>query len=206
MAKFLRQYDPAETKRRVTIEISEENCPGMLEALSVLPYGHETPLIRAVFYQWLLDRQAEGLQDEAMLAALAGPGGRPDGRRPNKMAMGSNLPTRRPVNKVTKPTRALVHPAQEPSRNDPAHMQNTVLVSLISSPAESSLPIHPVAPAPAPAPAPASALVSVEPAQASGPSGSALPTSDPDQTAPVDVSTLTAGQLEGLFELETMFD
>ena len=23
-------------------------CPGMLEALSVLPYGHETPLIRAV--------------------------------------------------------------------------------------------------------------------------------------------------------------
>jgi hypothetical protein len=202
MAKFLRQYDPAETKRRVTIEISEENCPGMLEALSVLPYGHETPLIRAVFYQWLLDRQAEGLQDEAMLAALAGPGGRPDGRRPNKMAMGSNLPTRRPVNKVTKPARPLVHPAQEPSRNDPVHMQNTVLVSSISSPAASSLSALPVAPTPVPAPA----LVSVEPAQASGPSGSVLPTTNSDQTAPVDVSTLTAGQLEGLFELETMFD
>ncbi|MBV0881609.1 hypothetical protein KTQ42_20215 [Noviherbaspirillum sp. L7-7A] len=204
MAKFLRQYDPSETKRRVTIEISEENCPGMLEALSVLPYGHETPLIRAVFYQWLLDRQAEGLQDEAMLAALAGPGGRPDGRRPNKMAMGSNLPTRRPVNKATKPTRSLVHLAQEPSRNDPAHMQNTVLVSSISSPAASSLSTHPVAPGPIPAPAPT--LVSVEPAQTSGPSGSALPTPNSDQTAPVDVNTLTAGQLEGLFELETMFD
>lgn len=204
MAKFLRQYDPAETKRRVTIEISEENCPGMLKALSVLPYGHETPLIRAVFYQWLLDRQAEGLQEEAMLAALAGPGGRPDGRRPNKMAMGSNLPARRPVSKVTKPTRPLVHPTQETSQNEQAHVKKTVLLSSISSPASSLL--SPLTVAPPPAAAPTPPLVSVDPAQVSGSTGSALPTSDPDQTAPVDVGALTAGQLEGLSELETMFD
>jgi hypothetical protein len=157
-----------------------------------------------VFYQWLLDRQAEGLQEEAMLAALAGPGGRPDGRRPNKMAMGSNLPARRPVSKVTKPTRSLVHPTQETSQNEQAHSKKTVLLSSISSPASSLL--SPITVAPPPAAAPTPPLVSVDRAQVSGSTGSALPTSDPDQTAHVDVGALTAGQLEGLSELETMFD
>jgi hypothetical protein len=198
MAKFLRQYDPSETKRRVTIEISEDVCPGMLEALSVLPYGHETPLIRAVMYQWILDRQAEGALDEAMLAALAGPGGRPDGRRPNKMAMGSAQPARRPVAKVAKPTRVPVQTVQSVRRSEDVQVQEPVLVSSSPQPVLSTTSAQPVL---------AGNLdVTPQSAPAMAPSASGPPVATPDHTTPVDVSALTAGELEGISELDTMFN
>ncbi len=198
MAKFLRQYDSSETKRRVTIEISEEVCPGMLEALSVLPYGHETPLIRAVMYQWILDRQAEGDLDEAMLAALAGPGGRPDGRRPNKMAMGSAQPVRRPVAKVAKPARAPVQTVQpHPRTSDvtsqaPALVPPTAAQGLQMTSAQPSLAAH--------------VEVTTQPDLATAPATPFPPVPAPDYSTPVDVSALSEGQLEGILDLDTMFN
>jgi membrane carboxypeptidase/penicillin-binding protein PbpC len=81
MARIIRQYDPTETLRRITIEIKEANCPGLLEFLSQLPYGHESSLLRAVTYQWFLEHQ--GNLDQAIANALCGLGGRPDNRLPN---------------------------------------------------------------------------------------------------------------------------
>lgn len=80
MARIIRQYDPKEALRRITIEIKEENCPGFLEFLSQLPYGHESSLLRAVTYQWFLEHQ--GNLDHAIANALCGLGGRPDNRLP----------------------------------------------------------------------------------------------------------------------------
>ena len=196
MAKFLRQYDPSETKRRVTIEISEEVCPGMLEALSVLPYGHETPLIRAVMYQWILDRQAEGDLDEAMLAALAGPGGRPDGRRPNKMAMGSAQPVRRPAAKVAKPARPPVQSVQPPTRASDMPSQAP---TQMPPTADQGLQLTSASP-------PLAAPVEVTTQPAPAPATPSPPVPTPDYFTPVDVSTLSEGQLEGIMDLDTMFN
>ena len=196
MAKFLRQYDPSETKRRVTIEISEEVCPGMLEALSVLPYGHETPLIRAVIYQWILDRQAEGELDEAMLAALAGPGGRPDGRRPNKMAMGSAQPVRRPAAKVMKPARPQVQKVQTAPRTSNVPSQ---AAAQLPPTADQGLQLIS-------APPPLAAHVEVTTQPAHAPATLSPPVSTSDYSTPVDVSTLSEGQLEGILDLDTMFN
>lgn len=80
MARIIRQYDPSEPQRRITMEIKEENCPGFLEFLSQLPYGHESSLLRAVTYQWFLEHQ--GNLDQAIANALCGLGGRPDNRLP----------------------------------------------------------------------------------------------------------------------------
>lgn len=80
MPRLIRQYDPTDTYRRVTMEIKEANCPGFLEFLAQLPYGHETSLLRAVAYQWFLEHQSK--LDLAIATALLGPGGRPDNRLP----------------------------------------------------------------------------------------------------------------------------
>ena len=198
MAKFLRQYDLSETKRRVTIEISEEVCPGMLEALSVLPYGHETPLIRAVMYQWILDRQAEGDLDEAMLAALAGPGGRPDGRRPNKMAMGSAQPVRRPVTKVAKPARPPVQTVQPHLRTSGVPSQAAALVPATAAQEPQIISAHP--------PLAAHVEVTTQPAPATAPAVPSPPVPTLEYSTPVDVSALSEGQLEGILDLDTMFN
>jgi hypothetical protein len=81
MARIIRQYDPTETLRRITIVITEANCPGLLEFLSQLPYGHESSLLRTVTYQWFLEHQ--GNLDQAIANALCGLGERPDNRLPN---------------------------------------------------------------------------------------------------------------------------
>lgn len=83
MARIIRQYDPTETLRRITIEIKEANCPGLLKFLSQLPYGHESSLLRAVTYQCFLEHQ--GNLDQAIANALCGLGGRPDNRLPNEI-------------------------------------------------------------------------------------------------------------------------
>ena len=82
MAKLIRVYDPNETERKINLNIPEDVCPGLLEFMSELPYGKDTPLIRGVFYQWFLSNNAAGTLDQALNAALAGPGGMiPTGRQ-----------------------------------------------------------------------------------------------------------------------------
>ncbi|RFQ05745.1 hypothetical protein [Pseudomonas putida] len=75
MAKLIRVYDPNETERKINLNIPEDVCPGLLEFMSELPYGKDTPLIRGVFYQWFLSHSEAGTLDEALNIALAGPGG-----------------------------------------------------------------------------------------------------------------------------------
>lgn len=75
MAKLIRVYDPNETERKINLNIPEDVCPGLLEFMSELPYGKDTPLIRGVFYQWFLSHSEAGTLDEALNDALAGPGG-----------------------------------------------------------------------------------------------------------------------------------
>ncbi|HJV84548.1 MAG TPA: hypothetical protein VJ698_03665 [Noviherbaspirillum sp.] len=80
MAKILRVYDPSVTIRRVPLVIQDASCPGLVEFLSKLAYGTETPLIRGVLYQWFLAHQAAGTLDQAAAEVLDGPGGRTSSR------------------------------------------------------------------------------------------------------------------------------
>lgn len=75
MAKFVRVYDPDETERRITLIVSEDNCPGLLSFLAEMPYRTETPLIRGIFHQWFLHHSEAGTLDDAIRCALEGPGG-----------------------------------------------------------------------------------------------------------------------------------
>jgi hypothetical protein len=75
MAKLVRVYDPDETERRINLIIREAVCPGLLEFLSELPFGNETPLIRGVFYQWFMQHSEAGTLDDALNHVLSGPGG-----------------------------------------------------------------------------------------------------------------------------------
>jgi hypothetical protein len=58
MARYVKQYDPNETYRRLGVEIREAHCPGLLEYMSSLPVGVEGPAMRAVFYQWFLENRS----------------------------------------------------------------------------------------------------------------------------------------------------
>lgn len=75
MAKLVRVYDPDETERRINLILKEAVCPGLLEFMSELPYGMDTPLIRGVFYQWFMKHSEEGTLDEALNKVLSGPAG-----------------------------------------------------------------------------------------------------------------------------------
>lgn len=68
-------YDPTETKRRFAVDIQEEHCPGLLEVMTKVPYGHEAALIRAVIYQWYCANHQKGTLEKAIVAALNGVGG-----------------------------------------------------------------------------------------------------------------------------------
>jgi hypothetical protein len=75
MAKLVRVYDPDETERRINLILPDAVCPGLLEFMSELPYGNDTPLIRGVFYQWFIQHSEAGTLDDALNKVLSGPGG-----------------------------------------------------------------------------------------------------------------------------------
>ncbi|GAB0084323.1 hypothetical protein TOC8172_40360 [Pseudomonas syringae] len=72
MAKLVRVYDPDETERRINLILKEAVCPGLLEFMSELPYGMDTPLIRGVFYQWFKKHSEEGTLDESFKQSFVG--------------------------------------------------------------------------------------------------------------------------------------
>lgn len=107
MARFIKQFDPEETQRRIAVEIQESHCPGLLEFLSTLQYGQEGPGLRAIVYQWFLDREADGTLHSAFETVVNGPGGlsgtrlqkavdRPKRRTSSKPAVQANRPKRAP--------------------------------------------------------------------------------------------------------------
>jgi hypothetical protein len=89
MAKFLKIFDPNETYRRIGLEIREDNCPGLIEFLALLPYGFESSVLRSGFYQWYLENKAKGDLEQAVRTALTGLGGSYHIRRPSEAVLES---------------------------------------------------------------------------------------------------------------------
>lgn len=83
MARFLKMVDPDETYRRIGLEIRENNCPGLIEFLAMLPYGFESSVLRGVFYQWYLEHKEKGDLEQAVRTALTGLGGSYHVRKPS---------------------------------------------------------------------------------------------------------------------------
>lgn len=121
MARYIKQYDPNETHRRIGIEIQEDRCPGLLEFLASLPIGVETPAIRAVFYQWYMEHVQNGTLDDALEKAISGPGGVVQSRRPAEMASSVRGPARKRVTSSPKSSRRSAIPIATAVDN-----QNTV--------------------------------------------------------------------------------
>lgn len=117
MARYIKQYDPKETYRRIGIEIQEDRCPGLLEFLASLPMGVETPAIRAVFYQWYLEHVQNGTLDEALEKATSGPGGVAQSRRPAEMASTVRVPARKRVTSPPKSNRRSAVPVATADEN-----------------------------------------------------------------------------------------
>lgn len=121
MPKIIRVHDGSEVERRITLIVSEDNAPGAIEFLSMLPYGKEGPFIRAVVYQWLLERQGNEDLADLVQAVLSGPGGdiRSQGgkvkRKPGpkqKIRFNSNAPAQ---NEKVESTGPKISPSQKVS-------------------------------------------------------------------------------------------
>lgn len=123
MARYIKQFDPEETHRRIAVDIQEAHCPGLLEFLSTLPFGYEGPGLRAIVYQWFLAREADGTLHDAFESVVSGPGGLSGTRQLKKKAQTTRRPSTRPLAQPAKPKRALratqeeTTPAVSPTRD-----------------------------------------------------------------------------------------
>lgn len=118
MAKLIKVYDPSETKRRFAVDVQEDHCPGFLEFMTKLPFGHESALIRAVVYQWYTTHQGKGTLEKAALVALNGTGGLKDNRRSKGLdlkSLQSIQPAQEKQPKTRRMTSTLVVPSRQPS-------------------------------------------------------------------------------------------
>jgi hypothetical protein len=106
MARYVKQYDPSETYRRLGVEIREAHCPGLLEFMSSLPVGVEGPAMRAVFYQWFLENEQNGTLVEALEIVVNGPGGLANSRT---LEQKNNTPRVPAARRVSPPVNAAFH-------------------------------------------------------------------------------------------------
>lgn len=144
MAKLVRVYDPDETERRVNLILKDAVCPGLLEFMSELPYGNETPLIRGIFYQWFLEHSEAGTLDNALNTALSGPGGliaigsqgsrEPVTAKPRKRIAKQRSVTARPGGR-----QPVTGQAEHGLSSQPAEIQEPLPAHLLAQP-ESELP------------------------------------------------------------------
>lgn len=156
MAKLVRVYDPDETERRINLILPDAVCPGLLEFMSELPYGNDTPLIRGVFYQWFIQHSEAGTLDDALNEVLSGPGGLisvggkgardPINSRPRKRIPKQRSVTAKPGGRQT----AAVH-TEEPGPSDSTLAQDA---QPAIQPAAQPQPIEPQVHAKADLPAP----------------------------------------------------
>ncbi|NNM52282.1 MAG: hypothetical protein HKM02_08665 [Pseudomonadales bacterium] len=61
--------------KKILLSIQDEHCPGLLHFLNSLPYGAETPFVRGVLYQWVLQHQDHENINELVTTVMSGPGG-----------------------------------------------------------------------------------------------------------------------------------
>jgi hypothetical protein len=193
MARYVKQHDPDEERRRFGIEIQASQCPGLLEFLAQLPYRAETPTIRAVFYQWFLKHEQEGTLEEALESALNGPGGALDGRRVVIKLDASHAPSRQRAG----------HSAKPAQRINAAPKTEATISRTTAAP-------RAVAPAPLPAaqtPLPVASTVVTQSALETVAASQTQVTAGTGQSgnaAPADDEPITQLQLDALMDLEKM--
>lgn len=73
MAKIIKVFDRKEVKRRIGLEFSEFNSPGLLEFMAHLPYGFESSVLRGIINQWFIEHKEKGDFEAAVLDALGNP-------------------------------------------------------------------------------------------------------------------------------------
>jgi len=203
MARYIKQFDPEETHRRIAVDIQEAHCPGLLEFLSTLPFGYEGPGLRAIVYQWFLAREADGTLHDAFEAVVGGPGGLSGTRVPKKKVQTTKRASTRPAVQAVRPKRATqTAPAEEVLDISPP-VQTTV-VQKLSPPTNASLTVQPQAESQQPDPLHQPKEI------ASAPSLLAVPVPSEPETAAkdgkVELEEMTQPVYEALMNLDTMFN
>lgn len=203
MARYIKQFDPEETHRRIAVDIQEAHCPGLLEFLSTLPFGYEGPGLRAIAYQWFLAREADGTLHDAFEAVVSGPGGLSGTRISKKKVQTTKRASTRPAVQAVRPKRAAqTAPAEEAPDVSP-QVQSTV-VQKLSLPTIAALTVQSQAESQQPG-------LLHEPKEIAGaPSLLAVPVpSEPEAAAKdgeVELEEITQPVYEALMNLDTMFN
>lgn len=73
MTKIIKVFDRNELKRRIGLEFTEFNSPGLLEFLAHLPYGFESSVLREIINQWFIEHKEKGDFEAAVMEALGTP-------------------------------------------------------------------------------------------------------------------------------------
>lgn len=198
MARYIKQFDPEETHRRIAVDIQEAHCPGLLEFLSTLPFGYEGPGLRSIVYQWFLAREADGTLHDAFEAVVSGPGGLSGTRISKKKVQTTKRASTRPAVQAVRPKRA----AQTAPDISPP-VQSTVVQEL-PPPTSAALTVQPQAESQQPSPLHQSKGI------ASAPSLLAVPVPSEKEGAAkngeVELEEMTQPVYEALMNLDTMFN
>jgi hypothetical protein len=236
MARYVKQYDPSETYRRLGVEIREAHCPGLLEYMSSLPVGVEGPAMRAVFYQWFLENEQKGTLVEALEGGVNGPGGLANSRTLEQKNNTPRVPAAKRVSPPVKSTRRSMasvptaSPLETPNQaivprgdalppqpvvaglnaSETSEVPTTPAIGVARENAEGLSATLPTEPGPLP-------LLATEPTIIPAPSAvpgqvKSLANAPPDTGSatgdyePVDVSKLSKIEFDALMNLETMFN
>ena len=198
MARYIKQFDPEEKHRRIAVDIQEAHCPGLLEFLSTLPFGHEGPGLRAIVYQWFLAREADGTLHGAFGAVVCGPGGLSGPRLPKTKSQAKTRASTRPAVQAVRSKRA---PQAAP---EVAEQAPRTSVQELPPPIHAPRIVHTQSTSDTPVQLPQPR----EPAGASSALTVPAPTLAPslEDDSKVDLDKATPAQLEALMGLETMFN
>ena len=203
MVRYIKQFDPEETHRRIVMDIHESHCPGLLEFLSRLPFGYEGPGFRAIVYQWFLARQADGTLHDAFETVVGGPGGLSGTRAPKAKVQAAKRPSTKAAVSANRPKRAAqtapaeaVRDLSPPVQMTSAQEVSPVFKTPVTFPAQinSEQPVH-LTQQKQPQSATPAAVISVPALEVAAPENGEI---DPEKITPI--------QFEALKNLDTMFN
>lgn len=198
MARYIKQFDPEEMHRRIAVDIQEAHCPGLLEFLSTLPFGHEGPGLRAIVYQWFLAREADGTLHDAFEAVVCGPGGLSGSRLPKTKSQAKTRASTRPAVQVVRSKRApqaAPRVAEQVPRTSVQELPPPIYVPrIVHTQSTSDTPVQ----LPQPRETADVSSTPTIPAPAMAPSL--------ENDSKVDLDKATPAQIEALMGLDTMFD
>lgn len=198
MARYIKQFDPEEMHRRIAVDIQEAHCPGLLEFLSTLPFGHEGPGLRAIVYQWFLAREADGTLHDAFETVVCGPGGLSGPRLPKTKSQAKTRASTRPAVQAVRSKRAPQAVPEVPEQTPKTDVQELpppiYAASIVHTQSASDTTVQLLQPSES---AGSSSAVTV-------PAPTLATSMEPDSK--VDLDKATPVQLEALMGLDTMFN